>query len=191
VVPAYVREYTDSEAAKALAADNLTRKDLSDFEIFKQLNVLFAHGYVKSNSEASHLLGRTRQDIIRYQAFGKMPAEVIELLEANPKLLGASTAKTLADWVDAGHEAAVIQGCLDLANNKLKTQVALVERLIANSKEVPARAPSWGFNITDTNGRAIGKVSITNNSIRITGSGLNFAEIETLLRRELPDCKLD
>ena len=89
-IPAVVRPMSDSEAAKALAADNMTRKDLSDFEIFKQLSLLFAQEYLKSNTEASRLLGRSRQDIIRYMAFARMPQEVIELLERDPTFIGAS-----------------------------------------------------------------------------------------------------
>ena len=79
-IPAVVRPMNNAEATRALAADNLTRQDLADYEIFKLLNTLLLEGYLKSNSEASRLLWRSRQDIIRYQAYGKLPPEIIILL---------------------------------------------------------------------------------------------------------------
>lgn len=187
VVPAIVRDMDDSQAAKALAADNMTRKDLTDFEIFKQLNVLFAKNYLKSNSEASRLLGKTRQDIIRYQAFGKLPADVIELLERDPSLLGANMAKELAEMTAEGLEGLVIEACRRLFDGTIKTQAAVVTWIRQRSIE---RSERNEFRIVDDNGKPFARVSIAGRSIKISGNGLDYAAVEALLRDGLPKCRM-
>lgn len=186
-IPAIVKQLSDSEAAKALAADNLTRKDLSDFEIFKQITILEANGFVKSNSETGRLLGRVRQDIIRFKSYAKLPAEIIGLLEKDKTIIGANCAQQLADLLDKGDVTKyVIDGCNRLFDGLIKNQSALLLWIAQQSAVRPVRNE---FRVCDTNGKDFGKVSITAKGIMISGKGLDYAAIEELLRKELPACK--
>lgn len=185
-ISAIVRDMDDLAAAKALAADNMTRKDLTDFEIFKQLNVLFAKNYLRSNSEASRLLGKTRQDIIRYQAFGKLPAEVIDLLERDPGLLGANVAKELADLVAEELDGLVVEGCRRLFDGNIKTQGAVVAWIRQRSADRPERSE---FRIVDGDGKAFARVAFSGKSIRISGGELDYEAVAALLREGLPKCR--
>ena len=185
-IPAIVREMSDAEAAKALAADNLTRKDLTDFETFKQINLLEVKEFVRTNSEIARLLGRSRQDVIRYKAFGRLPAEVIDLLERDPALIGASCAKELVDLIDEGAGTFVIEGCVRLFDGQIKNQSALVMWIHQQNSVRPARNE---FRVVDPNGKAFAKVSISSSGIKISGRGLDFSAVAELLRRELPNCR--
>lgn len=185
-IPAIVRDMDDSQAAKALAADNMTRKDLTDFEIFKQLNVLFANHYLRSNAEASRLLGKTRQDIIRYQSFGRLPADVIELLERDPALLGANLAKELADMTADGFETLVVEGCRRLFDGNIRTQGAVLSWIRQRSAEKPEKSE---FRVVDSNGKSFARVAISGRSVRISGNGLDLEAVEALLREGLPKCR--
>lgn len=187
-IKAVVRDLDDEAAGKALAADNLTRKDLTDFEIFKQLTVLFNHQFIKSNSEAGRLLGRTRQDVQRFMKYGKLPAEVIEFLERAPDLLGANSANDLVAFMEEGKTDAVIEGVSRLFDGLVKTQQAMLLWVQQHDRE---RTVATEFRITDSHGKISGKVSITAKGIRISGNGLDFVAIEQLLRKELPKCQLD
>lgn len=185
-IPAIVRRMSDADAAKALAADNLTRKDLTDFETFKQIHLLEVKEFVRTNSEIARLLGRSRQDVIRYKAFGRLPAEVIDLLERDPALVGASCAKELVELIDEGAQAHVIEGCNRLFDGQIKNQTALVMWIHQQNSIRPARNE---FRVVDGNGKPIAKVSISTSGIKISGRGLDFAAVEELLRRELPKCR--
>jgi ParB family chromosome partitioning protein len=173
----------DAEAARALAADNLTRKDLADFEIFKQLNTLFAAGFLKSNSEASRLLGRTRQDIIRYQAYGQLPPEVIELLDAQPDLIGAAAAKNMLDFLPSRTDC-VIEACRRLASGRLKNQSAALSWIEQQYREKPIRNEQ---RVLDKAGATVGKIVWGESGLKLVGKTLDLAKVEAAIKKSLQD----
>jgi ParB family chromosome partitioning protein len=182
-IPAVVRPMADAEAARALAADNLTRKDLADFEIFKQLNTLFAAGFLKSNSEASRLLGRTRQDIIRYQAYGQLPPEVIELLDAQPDLIGAAAAKNMLDFLPSRTDC-VIEACRRLASGRLKNQSAALSWIEQQYREKPIRNEQ---RVLDKAGATVGKIVWGESGLKLVGKTLDLAKVEAAIKKSLQD----
>lgn len=186
-VPAVVRAMDEATAAKALAADNLTRKDLSDYEIHKQLQVLFSREFIRSNSEASRLLGRSRQDVIRYQSYGRLPDMVLRLLETSPSLLGANCAKELADLTDEGHGEVVKEGVRRLMDGEVKNQASMLSWI---RQKLTVREAANEFRVTDGRGLPVARVSVSpSGSIRITGNDLDLEAVEALLKRELPACR--
>jgi ParB family chromosome partitioning protein len=182
-IPAVVRTMSDEESAKALAADNVTRKDLSDFELYKQIALLFAHGFLKSNSEASRLLGKTRQDIIRYQAYGKLPQEVINLLEKQPALIGANIAKDLADLSEQGNSVLVSQACEKLFDGHIKNQGAIILWIHQRLAESPVKQE---FKVLDGNGKIAGRVLISASGIKVSGKKFDMLKIAEHLKTTLP-----
>ncbi|SDH73599.1 ParB/RepB/Spo0J family partition protein [Propionivibrio dicarboxylicus] len=177
-IPAIVRQFSDQDAARALAADNLAREDLSDYEIFKQLKSLFELGFVKSNSEASSLIGRTRQDVIRYNCFGKLPSRVLEMLEANKQLLGASAAQAICVYP----AEKVVEGCERLASGKFRTQQELMAWLIRPAVSPHTRQET---RVLDKAGKTIGKLNRGIDNIKITAKGIDFVALEKALQAEL------
>lgn len=182
-IQAVVRPMSDAEAARALAADNLTRKDLSDFEIFKQLSTLFAAGFLKSNSEASRLLGRTRQDIIRYQAYGELPSEVVELLDQQPDLIGSSTAKALLEYLP-GHKRVVIDGCQRLNAGRLQNQVALLAWIHQQVRNKPVRQEQ---RILDKAGVTVGKIVLSASGLKLESKTIDISKAEKALKDVLKE----
>lgn len=177
-IPAIVRQFSDQDAARALAADNLAREDLSDYEIFKQLKSLFEFGFVKSNSEASRLIGRTRQDVIRYNCYGKLPAAVLEILENNKQLIGASTAQAIYAYP----AEKIIEGCERLASGKFRTQQELMAWLIRPTVAPQARQE---VRVLDKGGKTIGKLNRGIDNIKITAKGVDFSALEKAVQAEL------
>ena len=161
-IQAIVRPLSDAEAGRALAADNLARKDLCDYEIHKQLKVLFSNNFLKSNSEAARLLGRTRQDIIRYNSFGKLPPSVIDLLESNKSLIGGTTAVELGGFP----ESTVVEGCQKLLSGQLKTQQDLLAWLRKPKTTSPPRSESRVLNDA---GKTVGKIARGTQALKISG----------------------
>ena len=182
-IPAVIRPMADAEAARALAADNLTRKDLADFEIFKQLNTLFAAGFLKSNSEASRLLGRTRQDIIRYQAYGQLPPEVIDLLDAQPDLIGAAAAKALLDYLPS-RSTSVIEACRRLASGRLKNQAAVLVWIEQQFREKAVRQEQ---RVLDKAGATVGKIVWGESGLKLTSKTIDLVKIEAVIKKSLQD----
>jgi len=177
-IPAVVRPMTNAEASRALAADNLTRIDLVDYEIFKLLNTLLIEGHLKSNSEASRLFGRSRQDIIRYQSYGKLPPEIIQILEHQPDLLGAAAAKSLLDYLP-GYKNIVIEAVSRLVSGQIKTQSAVILWIRQQLREKPVNVEQ---HILDNTGITIGKLSRGEKGIRLLGKTLDMEKIEAAIK---------
>lgn len=179
-IMAVQRNMNDEDAAKALVADNLARKDLSDYEISKQLKALFDAEILKTNAEAARLMAKTRQDVIRYRSFQLLPPEVLELMEKNPKMLGAFTAQSLASF-PAEH---IVEGCLLFATGKFKTQQMLIQWVKAKSAEKKdTRHPEKA--ILDKDGTPVGSLSCRGTALKVMAKGLDMTALESAVRREI------
>ena len=196
-IPAVVRPMSDAEAARALAADNLTRKDLTDYEICKQIETLMSAGFINSNSEASRLLGRTRQDIIRYRAYAELPSEVLELLGNYPDLFGSSAAKALLEHLP-DHVDTVIEACRRLAAKRSQTNstgIASQEDVIQNQssmlawirQELRGKPERHEQHVLDKSGATIGTISWNDNSVKLVSKKLNLAAIEAAIKKSVED----
>jgi ParB family chromosome partitioning protein len=182
-IPAVVRPMNNEEATRALAADNLTRQDLADYEIFKLLDILFFEGYLKSNSEASRLLGRSRQDIIRYQSYKKLPVEIIMLLEQRPSLIGAAAAKNLLDYLPT-HTATVIESVSRLFTGQIKTQAAA---LVWIRQQLREKSNHIEQPVLDKMGFIVGKLTRIDGGLRLIGKKLDMEKIEVAIKAVLQD----
>ncbi|MFW9595354.1 MAG: ParB/RepB/Spo0J family partition protein [Macromonas sp.] len=179
-IMAVQRNMNDEDAAKALVADNLARKDLSDYEISKQLKALFDANILKTNAEAARLMAKTRQDVIRYRSFHSLPEKVLEILENNPKMLGAFTAQSLSGF-PAEH---VIEGCNLYAIGKFKTQQMLIQWVKAKSADKrDAKQPEKV--ILDEAGSPIGSLSCKGTTLKVIAKGLDMEALESAVRREI------
>lgn len=88
-----VAHITDQQNALLALAENLARKDLSDFE------TAIAVGKIKDNfenkSELAKSLGISRAKLYKLLAFEELPSVVLNQLKDNPGLLSADTAEQI------------------------------------------------------------------------------------------------
>ena len=186
-IPAICRDMSDEEAARALAIDNLRRRDLSDYETYLQMKVLFEEGILKSNSDAARVLGRYRQEIIAYQAYGRLSAATLSLLEQRPRLFGATLAKELSVAIDSGRGERVDEAVQKLFSGEIKTQAGVLSWVSQRAgMTVPAKPRE--FRVTNDDGQPMGRVKISGKGIQVSGKGVDWIKLEEILRRELPNC---
>lgn len=126
-VPAIIRHIDNPLAAKAALADNIHRRDLTDFEIGSALRFLMDEGMENSVSGLSRLTGKDRADVRRLLSYSDLPHDVISIVRENPSLIGGTIAKVLADYTLDGNDQLVIEAV----------------SLIAQGKLTQMRAPSW------------------------------------------------
>lgn len=182
-IPAVIRHMSDAEAARALAADNLTREDLTDYEISKLLNILFSEGQVKTNSDAARLLGRSRQDVIRYQSYGKLPIEIILMLDQKPHMIGAATAKNLLEYLP-DHTGIAITAASRLDSGKIKTQTGMITWI---RQQLHKKSEHFERHVLDMNGVSVGKLSRMGNGLRLTSKTLDLEKIEAAIKAVLDE----
>ena len=122
-----VKDMSDAAAARALASDNLVRKDLDDYERFKHAKMLKEHGFCKSNSEIGVVLGVSRTLVSFLMAFDAFPAGAKAVLETHRGILGASQATELKDIAteepDVFTEAIVLLADGRLQQNQIRSWI--------------------------------------------------------------------
>lgn len=95
-IPAFIRELGDKEAAILAMTDNDAREDLSDFERALGYKRLLDEGFVVNQTDLARCVGRSMATVSRCVAYFKLPGKVIDMLRANPGLVGT---KVVADFV--------------------------------------------------------------------------------------------
>lgn len=103
LIEAIIIDATDEEASLLTLAENLKREDLSDYEIFIGLNSL-DEKLKKNKQRLAKSLGLNREDMYKYLAYEKLPAEIRQDLDDQPLLLGRTAAtafkKFLSDHLE-------------------------------------------------------------------------------------------
>lgn len=158
-----IRNVDDNLAARSVVADNLQHNTLSDYETFIGLTILENMG-IKTASEQSRIIGRDRKHIWRVMQFKNMPEKVIDMLEVEPGLFGASCAEILASYVEAGHDELVLQAVEKIKENKIKQMSAgtWIESKLQVKPLTRVKEP-----LKLIGGKEIGNIIINNNKIEI------------------------
>ena len=91
---AVVTKATDAEMAIMALAENISRDDLSDYEIAQ--SVLKAEKQFKKRSHLAEELGISRGNMYRFFAFAELPEFIITDLNTDPGLLGGNAANEIA-----------------------------------------------------------------------------------------------
>lgn len=124
IIPALVRVMPDAEAARALTLDNTLHAGLTDWELFKHMQMLTTGQYVKNKTDLAALMGRSRAAVYNLEAFAVIPASVTHLLDEAPDLVGGTLAYELR-LLSVDHPAIVAEAITLLADKKMK-QAAVV-----------------------------------------------------------------
>lgn len=101
-IQAIISDLTEEQIAIWSLSENLSRKDLTDFET--SLAIKKIQDRFQFRTELAKALGMTRQHMYRHLSFEKLPDYIIEDLKIRPTLLGSSECanlvKVLSDYPD-------------------------------------------------------------------------------------------
>ena len=168
-VRAVVIECTDQDMAALALMENVTRDDLSDYEI--AIAIRRAEAEFPNRTRLAEAMGISRSDLYRFLAYDALPDFVKRDLDLNPSVLGASSAQDIANALKKTGE----QGLKAL--QELWPQVLsgdLVQTKVAASLSAQA---SRGESATDAGGRSILKIfagKVQAGSITKDVKGLTF-----------------
>lgn len=181
-IRAIVRPMTDAEAAKLLSADNLQRKELSDWEICQTINMLLSHGFAKTDAQLSRILGRPRSFITKVRAFNDLPPSAANHVATAPPLFGASLASDLrASGYCTTHPDLVEQALSRVISGSL-TQAGVISWL--RSRTTPTTSAALKDSILKINNRKV-RITVYQDTIRISCKGMNSLDIEAGLQTAL------
>ena len=181
-IRAIVRPMTDAEAATILSADNLQRKELSDWEICQTINMLVSHGFAKTDAQLSRILGRPRYFITKVRAFNDLPPGAAAHVAVAPALFGASLASDLrASGYCKTHPSLVDEALARVVSGAL-TQAGVISWL--RSRTTPAASTALKDSTFKINNRKV-RITVYQDTIRISCKGMNSLDIEAGLQTAL------
>jgi ParB family chromosome partitioning protein len=186
MIAAKVLRLTDVEAARALTAENLVRKPMTDWELYLHIVMLRQAGAAAHPKELAGLLCCSRAKVMMLECFGKLPPRVQEILAQKPKLLGASQVYDLsnAGFLEKFPDA-VSDAVEKVADGKIKQSgmVTYIERkidrpLVPFRKEVKIDGPH--------------KIRIvaTADETRVVGR-IDFEKLQRLIEENIGDLAVD
>lgn len=143
---AVIRRVDDRTAWLLSVADNLARKDLSDFEQGLAFKKMLDAKLVGSIKELAEHLGVNRTHIHSCLAFNALPPTVHALLRASPTLIGARLALELKEYCLDDHHSTVQQAVELIRDNKLTQSVAIAWIKQRIGRSTPKEKTSVGNN---------------------------------------------
>lgn len=146
-IKAFVVELDDAEMAIWALTENVTREDLSDYEISQAIRETMTQ--FPSKKALAESLGMSRTQLYRFLSFEKLPQFVLDDLTIKPSLLGSSASQelqtVLKEMGESGITAlqevwpAVVEGKLE------QTKLASAMKAVATRQ---MRRPSITKNVT-------------------------------------------
>jgi ParB/RepB/Spo0J family partition protein len=175
---------TDREAKLSAMISNEGRIDLTDFERGKLYIEGKESSFAKTQDEIAHLFGTTQVLVSIRMAMLELPATIVQMLEHNPKMFGATTAQDIRRLLkEYPGEGLIIEKAVQRINdganeNSVK---AWVQQML-KPKTTPDEA-----SITDKAGRTIFKAKFSGRefTIQIKDEQVDAKEIEELVMKAL------
>lgn len=180
-IPAIIRNMNDCEAAILLAADNLQRRDLTDWEICQTINMLRTNGFAKTDQEVSRIIGRSRPYITKTKAFNELPDSASKIVATAPQLFGSSLAAELkSSTFNKKHPDLVAQALQRVVDGALK-QAGVISWL--RSKTSPNTASALkDSTFTLSNNQRV-RITVYKDAIRIACKGMDSLELEGKIQK--------
>ncbi|WP_343676622.1 ParB/RepB/Spo0J family partition protein [Paraburkholderia heleia] len=145
-INAVVADCSDSDMAVLAMVENVSRDDLSDYEI--SLSIRRTEKEFPDRKRLAEALGLSRSGLFQFLSFDKLPAFILKDLEIQPRLLGANAAEAIVSAIrkfgDAGLAAAgelwpdVVSG--DLEQGKIAAAIKLLATRGATSTTANERS---------------------------------------------------
>lgn len=121
-----VRAMSNSDAARALVADNFVHKDRTDYERYKHAKMLKENRFCVTGREVATVLGVSPAKVSQLMTFESFPEGAKALMEATPGLMGCESAYSLKNFI--------------VDEPDLFTEAL---RLIGEGKLVASKIPHW------------------------------------------------
>lgn len=129
-IPCVLFSASDADMAVMAIAENVSRQNLSDYEIAKSIRNV--ENLFPNKTRLAESLGFQREDMYRYFAYDAMPDFLLEKLEENPRLLSRNAVadikrvlnKTTSDQYDMALSALKEAVVLNIEQTKIANFVA-------------------------------------------------------------------
>jgi ParB family transcriptional regulator, chromosome partitioning protein len=164
-----VRELSDADAAILATTDNDAREDLSDFERGRSYKRLMDEGMVASQQELSRRVGRSLSTVSRCLSYFKLPTTIIDMLVADPMLIGNKVVGEFVSFTETGHRDLVIKAVEKIrdAQPRLSQESALnwLKGEVRRSSNPMAPLPPRTLNMS---GRTVADVKVEGRKVVLT-----------------------
>jgi ParB/RepB/Spo0J family partition protein len=199
-VKAIICTMTDREAALAVMADNAGVKGKTDYQKAKLYKAALDQGYAVKYEEVAAIFATSKASITKRLSMMRLPAPILALLNADPKLFGATTAGVLHDLLaeHPEHVELITQAVERLkepgvTENSIKPWVS---QMIAAKLSGPAPVDDERMNtrvITDSKKRSLYTARLRGRvvTIRLNGTAIDPQQVLDRLAEVLEtDAKL-
>jgi ParB family chromosome partitioning protein len=171
---------SDRDAKLSAMLSNESRVDLTPYEQGKLYLEAKASGYAKTQGELAHLFGTSQERVSMRMAMLALPQKIVEMLEDNPRLLGADTAQDIRKLVKEypDNEELIIQAVQRINEGANENSVYPWVKQALKPKTIDATAV-----VTDKAGRTIFKAKRNNReiTIQIKDATVDAKEIEEMV----------
>lgn len=193
-----VLKVSDEQNVLLALAENLSRDDLSDYEVAKAV-IAYKNNF-PNKTEYAKSLGISRQKLYKLFAFESLSDDIIELLNQQPKLLSADTVEQINTFKNKNINETNQQHFLRVLTNGLhqlsagkinqSSLVEFLEQSLLDCKECPNSDkklyPRFSINDLQKNfvkdGKTIGKLRQTNKKFIID---LNVGDVSEEQRHHI------
>lgn len=170
-----VKEMTDIEAARLLAAENLHRKDFTDWEVSRMISIIQDKGFAKTDVEIGQFLGRPRSVISRLKAFCSFPDALAAIVRQAPGRFGYALASDLRSggWITRHPD--LVAEALNRVVAKTLSQEGVITWL--KQKTTPQQGRVLKESTLKVKDLAV-RITIYPDTIRISCKGMDPLQIE-------------
>lgn len=186
-IPARTRIMSDQEAARALTADNIQHKALTDFETFLHFKMLNEAGYVTTDEALAKLVGKKRPYITKMWAFDAFPEEATSALKEHPGAIGSELALKLRSTGIAQEEPALVaQAIKEIAEKGMKQSTVI--SWIKQQKKNKANESGTESLISDKtilHKKKKVRIVVKEGSFQVSVKGLKGSDLEQIFMREI------
>ena len=181
-IPAIVRQLSDCEAACIAAADNMQRKNLSDYEVSRAVNILLTNRFATTEASVARIIGRPRSYVAKIKAYQALPEAAIEIVQRDPDLFGANLVADLkASGYCRSHPNLVVEAFRRVISGAL-TQAGVISYL--RNKTSTSSTPTLRDTKFRVRDRTV-RMTIYQDTIRITCKGMDSLALEERLQEAL------
>lgn len=181
-IRAVIRCLSDTEAAIALAADNLQRSDLSDYEVYKTVTMLLDNKFARTDADVAAIIGRQRSYVTKVKAFSVLQGRALENVIKSPTLFGASmVAELKASGYTKSHPQ-IVEEAFDRVLSGALTQAGVISFIRGRVKPA-ASSPLKDVTFKVKNKTV--RMTVYQDTIRISCKGMDSLGIEDKLQKAL------
>ena len=190
-IDAVVEQRSDSQAELEAMLLVCANEPLSDYELAKMYKRALEKGYCKTREKAAAMFGVTPSAVTGRLSMLELPAPILEMLEAKPRLLGHPAAATVRSLVQE-HPAyldIIVRGVRRLIEEGAKQNALKGWILQAIAQHSRKSAPRENARIVTKDGREVFTTKKTANSVTVSikARGIDNGQFELDLHKWLKE----